>query len=189
MQMTQTFSTRDLRNAFGSFATGITIVTANRPDGSPIGITANSFSSVSLDPPLIMWCIASESKSIDAFLVGSHFAVTILNEADKDIVMHFAGKVAEKFPIKAETGPHGPSPLVPCDHLCRFDCIVESTHIAGDHLIIVGQVHAFDHKEGAPILFHGGKFGKFKQESKPTPFDIWDSTGVELPWIFNSPFD
>ena len=74
-----------MRDAFGMFATGVTVITAVRPDGHPVGITANSFASVSLDPPLILWCIARESVSVAAFAVGSAFAVTMLGEREKAV--------------------------------------------------------------------------------------------------------
>ena len=186
--MTTTLAPRMMRDAFGMFATGVTVITAVRPDGHPVGITANSFASVSLDPPLILWCIARESVSVAAFAVGSAFAVTMLGEREKAVALHFAGRSAEKFPEGAPAGPHGPAPVIPGTHPCRLDCTVEAAHAAGDHLIIVGRVQAVDRRGGSPLAFHDGRFGKVISDASPAPMDIWNSRGVEMPLLFKEPF-
>ncbi len=187
--MSNTLSPRSLRDAFGAFATGVTVVTALKPDGQPVGITANSFTSVSLDPPLILWCIASTSASIAAFSVGASFAVTILGEHAKEIAVHFASRTADKFPDDPNPGPHGQAPMIPGTHLCRMDCQVESVHRAGDHLIIVGLVQALDRHGGRPLAFHDGRFGRLIADATSAPIDVWNPHGVQMPSFFNVPFD
>jgi flavin reductase (DIM6/NTAB) family NADH-FMN oxidoreductase RutF len=187
--MSDNLSGRMLRDAFGTFATGVTIITAVRPDGQPVGITANSFASVSLDPPLILWCIASASASVVAFAKGAAFAVTVLGEREKEVALHFASRAIDKFPQGASPGPHGPAPLVPGTHPCRLDCVVEDVHSSGDHLIIVGRVQALDRRGGAPLAFHDGRFGKLLADAPATSIDVWDSLGVEMPAFFKGPFD
>jgi flavin reductase (DIM6/NTAB) family NADH-FMN oxidoreductase RutF len=186
--VTMSLTPRMLRDAFGMFATGVTVITAVRPDGTPVGVTANSFTSVSLDPPLILWCIARQSHSVSAFAVGCAFAVTVLGEHEKHVAMHFAGRAAEKFPKGASAGAHGPAPAIPGTHPCRLDCTVEDVHTAGDHLIIVGRVIAIDRRGGSPLAFHDGRFGKLLPDAGAAPLDIWNSLGVELPYLFNEPF-
>lgn len=189
MGMSDGLSTRMLRDAFGTFATGVTIVTAVRPDGRPVGITANSFTSVSLDPPLILWCIARASPSVPAFEKGANFAITVLGERENDIAVHYAGRTTDKFPGGATPGQAGPSPCVPGTHPCRLDCIVEDVHHAGDHLIIVGRVNALDRRGGPPLAFHDGRFGKLLPEASAATIDVWNAAGVEIPSFFKVPFD
>jgi len=181
-------SARLLRDAFATFATGVTVVTARRPDGQPVGITANSFASVSLDPPLILWCIARESPSVAAFMEGAPFAVTVLGEREKDIALRFASRNAAKFPESAAASAYGPAPLIPGTHPCRMDCLVESVMPSGDHLIIVGRVQALDRRGGRPLAFHDGRFGKLIPELTAS-INVWDPLGVEMPSLFNVPFD
>jgi 3-hydroxy-9,10-secoandrosta-1,3,5(10)-triene-9,17-dione monooxygenase reductase component len=166
--------TRELRDAFGTFATGVTVITARRPDGEPIGITANSFASVSLTPPLALWCITRESTSVPAFVAGADFAVHVLTAAQSDVALRFATRGGEKFPAGSAAGSHGPAPNVP-GALCRIDCKVEHVHPGGDHLIVVGRVMAVDRRVGAPLLFHGGRFGRIEVDASSPALDIWDS--------------
>lgn len=182
------FTTRDLRDAFGRFATGVTVVTAVRPDGHPVGITANSFTSVSLDPPLVLWCIARASPSVPAFATGSAFAITILAEREKDVALHFASRSAAKF-ANASGADSTHAPVVPGNHLCRFDCVVEALVEAGDHYVVLGRVLEIDRKDGEPLAFHGGKFGRFLSEKHAAELDLWAASEVELPRFFRGPFE
>lgn len=186
--MAAQFSARDLRDAFGCFATGVTVVTAVRPDGHPVGITANSFTSVSLDPPLVLWCIARSSPSVAAFATGSAFAITVLAERAKDVALHFAGRSAAKFADQSGADSTH-APVVPGNHLCRFECVVEALFEAGDHYVVLGRVLAFDRREGEPLAFHGGKFGRFLSETHAAELDLWAASGVELPRFFRGPFE
>ena len=178
MSVSTTFNTRELRDAFGSFATGVTVITARRPDGEPVGVTANSFTSVSLTPPLALWCIARDSASAVAFADGAVFAVHVLGAAQRDLALRFASRGSEKFPAGASLATHGHAPLVPAA-LCRIDCTVEQTVPGGDHLIVIGRVTAIDKRPGSPLLFHGGRFGQLETDATSPAFDIWDSLSTE----------
>ncbi|WP_246161763.1 flavin reductase family protein [Segnochrobactrum spirostomi] len=133
---------RALRDAFGSFITGVTVVTAHDPDGRPIGFTANSFSSVSLDPPLLLVCLARSSRNYAAMTESAGFAVNILSEDQKDVSNTFARRVEDRFAtVRWEPGPQG-SPVFP-DAAAWFDCVTERVVEAGDHAILIGRVAAF----------------------------------------------
>ncbi|WP_171173215.1 flavin reductase [Ruegeria sp. HKCCD8929] len=137
------FDPRALRNAFGTFMTGVTVVTTHDAQGNPLGFTANSFTSVSLDPPLVLVCLANTSRNYDAFAGTVGFAVNILSEGQKDVSNTFARPVEDRFAaVDWRRGPHG-SPLF--DGVSAwFDCSMFNTVQAGDHLILIGKVEAFD---------------------------------------------
>lgn len=170
--MNGTFSKRDLRDAFGTFATGVAVVTAVRPDGEPVGITANSFTSVSLEPALLLWCLAAASTSAVAFAVGASFAVHVLSHEQMDLALHFAQRAREKFHID----PHwrsNPHPPRLSEALCRFDCRVYAQYPAGDHVVIVGQVLNLTRHEAAALVFARGRFGRFQADRGAPAIDIW----------------
>lgn len=136
------FDPRALRNAFGSFMTGVTVVTAYGQDGDPIGFTANSFTSVSLDPPMVLVCLAKTSKNYAALVSASGFAVNILSETQIDVSNTFARPVEDRFAtVDWEKGPHG-SPIL-ADVSAWFDCAMHKTVEAGDHVILIGTVMGF----------------------------------------------
>lgn len=174
--MSAPFTPRELRDAFGTFATGVTVVTGVRPDGEPVGTTANSFTSVSLDPPLLLWCLASNSGSLPAFTAGRSFAVHVLAREQRDLAMHFARRVATKFDVDRHWRSNPTPPLV-ADTLCRFDCRVQAVHPGGDHVIIVGEILALSRHPGQPLAFHQGKFASVVQESGAPTLDIWEDRG------------
>lgn len=134
---------RALRNAFGTFMTGVTVVTAHDRGGNPIGFTANSFTSVSLDPPLVLVCLANSSSNYEAFAQADGFAVNVLAEDQKDVSNTFARPVEDRFAAVAwQKGPQG-SPVF--DGVSAwFDCSMHSQVEAGDHLILIGRVAAFE---------------------------------------------
>ena len=147
----------DLRNAFGHFATGVTIITMLDPAGRRIGMTANSFSSLSLDPPLVLWNLARTSVNHQLFCAASHFAVHVLDSRQTGLARHFATKDIDRFAeLATEAGLHG-LPLLPEYH-ARFQCKNAACYEGGDHTIIVGQVLRFDERPGDPLLFYRGKF-------------------------------
>ncbi|XKE46163.1 flavin reductase family protein [Halomonas organivorans] len=148
---------RALRDTLGRFATGVTIVTARTEEGAPVGITANSFSSLSLDPPLILWSLALTSPSLPAFAEGRAFAVNILGHHQDALAMQFARPSDDKFEGVAHRDNAAGVPLLE-GALARLECRVEFTRIAGDHLLIVGRVQAFATEEGEPLLFYQGGF-------------------------------
>lgn len=152
------FDGRALRDAFGSFATGVTIVTTAGPDGMDIGLTANSFSSVSLDPPMVLWSLARTSLNMDAFRNSGHFAVHILSADQETLSSRFASKGIDRFEgLALERGPEG-IPLLP-DCMARFTCRLAYQYEGGDHVIFVGEIVDFGHSARKPLVFHGGRYG------------------------------
>ncbi len=138
-----THDPRALRNAFGAFLTGVTVVTTRNAAGDPIGFTANSFTSVSLDPPLLLVCLAKTSRNFDAMTGSTGFAVNILSEAQKDVSNTFARPVEDRFAaVSWRDGPHG-SPIF-ADVSAWFDCSTHQVVEAGDHVILIGRVEAFE---------------------------------------------
>jgi flavin reductase (DIM6/NTAB) family NADH-FMN oxidoreductase RutF len=174
----QPFTARELRDAFGTFTTGVTVVTGVRPDGEPVGVTVNSFTSVSLQPPLILWCLANESPSVGAFAPGAPFAVHVLTQEQLDMARHFARRGREKFDVDAHWRSD-PRPPHLADSLCRLDCRVHAVHPGGDHRIVIGEVLSALRAVGKPLVFHAGHFGRFRAESKPEPAEVWHSLHEE----------
>lgn len=152
------FDTREFRNAMGNFATGVTIITAKGPDGSLVGVTANSFTSVSLDPPLVLWNLDKSSPSVGILEASSHFCVHILSDRQSEMCMTFAKSGADKFSTVEHSEGLGGAPLFE-DCLARFECKNVVHHDGGDHIIIVGEVERFETNEGDPLLFFRGQLG------------------------------
>lgn len=152
------FSPKEFRAALGMFATGVTIVTAVAPDGKPIGLTASSFNSVSLDPPLVLWSLASAAASLPAFRAGSHYAINILSAEQKTLAERFALKGADRWTGVEFTTGTGDAPLI-TGAVATFECFNRSRYEEGDHVIFVGEVERCTWRPGAaPLLFHGGRF-------------------------------
>ena len=150
---------RTLRNALGQFATGVCVVTTRTADGVTAGLTVNSFSSVSLNPPLVSWCLARKAPSLRAFLQAARFSVHVLAADQRDIAMHFANPAEDKFSgvqSELEAG-FGDVPVLK-NTAARFECWKASTIDGGDHMIFIGRVQRFDHSERQPLLFHAGRF-------------------------------
>ena len=151
------FDSRELRSAFGTFMTGVTIVTTTGPDGGPRGFTANSFTSVSLEPPLLLVCIGKQAASLEVFAQAKGFAVNILSEAQKDTSALFASKRADKFTAAAwRHGPFG-SPLIE-GSAAWFDCARYQMIDAGDHVILMGHVEAFSYSDANPLGYARGHY-------------------------------
>lgn len=149
---------RTLRDALGCFATGVTIVTAHAADGSPIGLTANSFTSLSLDPPLLLVCIANAAGSAAVLRSAETFAVNVLQSAQEPASNEFASKGADRFAATAWTKGEFGAPVV-AGSLCSFECAREAVHEGGDHFILVGRVQkaTFDTSVD-PLLYFRGKY-------------------------------
>lgn len=148
---------RAFRRALGNFATGVTIVTARSPSGEQVGVTANSFNSVSLDPPLILWSIDKRSASHAVFSAASHFAVNVLAADQIELSNHFARPQADKFAgVACETG-QGDTPLF-AGCAARFQCERFLEVDGGDHWILIGKVVAFDDFGRSPLLYHQGAY-------------------------------
>ncbi|GAA6163706.1 flavin reductase [Pelagimonas sp. KU-00592-HH] len=148
---------RELRNAFGAFMTGVTVVTAHDEDGQPIGFTANSFTSVSLDPPLVLVCLANTSSNYGPLSRARGFAVNVLAENQKDVSNTFARPVENRFAaVEWQAGPHG-SPVF--DGVSAwFDCSMFNTVEAGDHLILIGKVEAFENSTHPGLGYARGAY-------------------------------
>ncbi|ABA78764.1 flavin reductase [Rhodobacter sphaeroides] len=153
---------RAFRDALGRFATGVTVVTVLTDDG-PAGMTANSFASVSLDPPLVLWSPARSSSRFDLFANAAHYAIHVLDADQGDLAARFtrggAGFEGLSYRSNAEGVPLLPAPLA------RFDCRQAALHEGGDHAIVLGSVLRATLRPGAPLLFSQGRFGRFLPES------------------------
>lgn len=156
--VTRDFDPRDLRNAFGTFATGVTIVTTVEPDGTPRGFTANSFTSVSLDPPLVLICIGKSAASLSVFCDGAGFAVNILGEGQEDVAGLFATQRPDKFDVADWHNGESGVPLIKGSN-AWFECSREQVVEAGDHIVLIGRVNAYAYEQGDPLGYvNGGYF-------------------------------
>ena len=150
----------DLRQCLGKFATGVAIVTCHGVKG-PCGITANSFSSVSLEPPLVLWNIAKASDSLQAYLDAGYFAINILSAGQRDLSSHFAQSDHTLFDtIEYRTNGNN-VPLLP-HSIASFECRTQQIHDCGDHFIIIGEVESYRCNGGEPLLFYGGQYASIK---------------------------
>ena len=152
------FTAQDFRAALGMFATGVTIVTARGVDGLPVGLTANSFNSVSLTPPLVLWSLARSAGSMPAFERGSHYAVNILAADQHALAERFASKSVDRFADLAFREGAGGAPVID-GAVAVFECFNRSRYEEGDHVIFVGEVERCTWRAGAqPLIFHGGRY-------------------------------
>lgn len=151
------FDAKGFRQALGSFATGVTIITTRAPDGEPLGLTVNSFNSVSLNPPLVLWSLAETAMSLPIFRDAEYWAVHVLSSAQEDLSNRFAQRSEDKFSgLDLEEGVGGIPMLRNCT--ARFQCKTAFQYEGGDHVIFVGEVQSFDQEEIAPLVFHGGRY-------------------------------
>lgn len=149
--------TRAFRRTLSQFATGVTVIATNGDDGM-VGMAANSFSAVSLDPPLVLWSIRKESKSVAAFLDHEHFSINVLADHQMELSALFGRPTPDQFSQVAwKPGKHG-DPLLD-GAIAQFECVTESVLDGGDHHILVGKVECFSRYEGAPLLFTQGQYG------------------------------
>lgn len=157
---------RDYRRALGSFATGVTIVAAYDADGAPWGLTANSFTSVSLEPPLISVCVAKTGRVFPTLSQSDHFAVNILSAEQKDLALHFASEVENRF-TGVEWTAGTATPLIP-GSAAQLECAVHSRVDAADHEILTGQVITYTHSPVPPLVYcRGAFFSAPEPEAKP----------------------
>jgi flavin reductase (DIM6/NTAB) family NADH-FMN oxidoreductase RutF len=148
---------RELRNALGRFATGVTVITTQTPAGKLEGLTANSFSALSLDPPLVLWSIRLSAPSLPGFLASGGFAVNVLASDQRKLAATFATASVDKFAdIPFGFGLRG-YPVLP-GSIAVFECQTENTVEGGDHLIFIGRVVAASYCDGEPLVFHGGEY-------------------------------
>ena len=164
------FDARAFRRALGNFATGVTVVTAATASGRKVGVTANSFNSVSLDPPLILWSIDKRSNSHEVFEEASHFAVNVLAADQIDLSNNFARPKDDRFAeIEFEPGEGGSPVFADCS--ARFHCEKFQQVDGGDHWIMIGKVVAFDDFGRSPLLYHQGAYSMVLPHTRMTKRD------------------
>jgi flavin reductase (DIM6/NTAB) family NADH-FMN oxidoreductase RutF len=160
---------RDFRNALGTYATGVTIITAAAVDGKPYGLTCNSFASVSLNPPLVLWSLGMFSQGLSVFQNASHFTVNILGASQQALATKFAKSGDDKF-LGVEWSPGlGNAPILK-DSIASFQCRAANRYYGGDHVIFLGAVEAYAYNQHEPLLFARGGYGRFlKPDDSPEP--------------------
>jgi flavin reductase (DIM6/NTAB) family NADH-FMN oxidoreductase RutF len=151
---------RDFRNALGTYATGVTIVTAATSDGKPYGLTCNSFASVSLNPPLVLWSLLIYSQGMSIFQNASHFAVNVLGISQQALATKFANFSVDRFSGVAWTPGLGGAPIL-ADSVANFQCRAVNRYYGGDHVIFLGAVEAYAYNRQEPLLFARGGYGRF----------------------------
>jgi flavin reductase (DIM6/NTAB) family NADH-FMN oxidoreductase RutF len=151
---------RDFRNALGTYATGVTIITAVAADGKPFGLTCNSFASVSLNPPLVLWSLGMFSQGLGVFQNASHFAVNVLGASQQALASKFAKSSEEKFADVKWSPGLGGAPLL-ADSVANFQCRAANRYYGGDHVIFLGAVEAYAYNRSEPLLFAHGGYGRF----------------------------
>jgi flavin reductase (DIM6/NTAB) family NADH-FMN oxidoreductase RutF len=151
---------RDFRNALGAYGTGVTIITATAADGRPYGITCNSFASVSLNPPLVLWSLGVYSSSLTVFQNASHFTVHVLGTSQQALANKFAKSSEDKFAGVDWTPGLGNAPVL-AESVANFQCRSVNRYYGGDHVIFLGAVEAYAYNANEPLLFARGTYGRF----------------------------
>lgn len=145
------------RSVMGCFPTGVTVVTVRGADGAKVGVTASSFNTVSMDPPLILWSLSLRAPSLASFRAAEHFAVNVLADGQDALAQQFARPAEDKFAgIATLTGLTG-APLIE-GALAHIECRVAERYAGGDHEIMLGEVVALSQGAGEPLVFRGGRF-------------------------------
>lgn len=162
-----------LRRTLGTFVTGVTVVTTIDADGRPRGMTANSFTSVSLDPPLVLICIGNHAASFEAFGAADRFAISILAEEQQEVSALFASKTPDKFDQVSWRVENTGAPVID-GAVGWLDCSLHERVLAGDHLILIGRVMAFASNGGRPLGFFAGQYVNFSHEQ-----DLLDRTAAQ----------
>jgi 4-hydroxyphenylacetate 3-hydroxylase, reductase component len=155
--LTAELDSRRFRDALGRFATGVTIITTNDPDGAPLGLTANSFNSVSLSPPLVLWSLNRRSRNLAVFESATHYAINVLCMDQIALAGRFAAPIENRFEgIEWRRGKAGMPLFDGC--VAWFECTSVFRYEGGDHVIFVGQVEDFGHGDRVPLLYAGGNY-------------------------------
>ncbi len=158
------FDLHTFRETLGLFVTGVTIITTRDERGDPVGITANSFNSVSLDPPLILWSVGLKALSLNAFSDAEAFAVHILRDDQADLSQRFATSGMDKFDQLAVEPGLGGAPLLP-DCAARLECSLYAKYPAGDHLLFIAKVERLTSNPAAmPLVYHGGRYAELSDK-------------------------
>ncbi len=151
------FNTRQFRDTLSAFATGIAVVTARDKFGKPVAMTVNSFSPVSLTPPLVLWSVDCGSDFFEEFSQADYYAVHVLRQDQQDVSTHFSTEMEDRFADMDTDKGVSNLPLLP-NYCARLQCKMEHRYEGGDHLILVGRVLDIDHKPADPLIFHAGKY-------------------------------
>jgi flavin reductase (DIM6/NTAB) family NADH-FMN oxidoreductase RutF len=151
-------SPTELRKAFSSFATGVTVITGIRNNNQAVGVTISSFNTVSLDPPLVLWSLSERSILVDAFTLGKKQLIHVLERSQEDLAMRFAKSTGDQFSgIDFVTGASGLATLPDC--VAYFECETIAVHPGGDHRIIVARIINMQyHEERDPLIFSRSQF-------------------------------
>jgi len=158
------------RRALGSFPTGVCLVTTVGPDGKREGMTINSFASVSLTPPLVLWSIRDDTRSAEVFLTSRNYIISILASDQKEMASHFAKPAFDKFAVYEDAFTVGIGGCPKLRHsAATFECSSYSRYQEGDHTILVGRVDAFTNSESTPLLFHSGQMGSVWEVAEKIP--------------------
>ena len=162
------FDPRTFRDTLGLFVTGVTVITTRDAAGEPVGITANSFNSVSLDPPLVLWSVGLKALSLSAFSTATAYAVHILRDDQAELSQRFAKSGTDKFQgLPVESGLHDVPLLQDC--AARLECLPYAQHAAGDHTLFIAEVHRFISDSNAmPLVYHGGRYAELADKPVPT---------------------
>jgi flavin reductase (DIM6/NTAB) family NADH-FMN oxidoreductase RutF len=158
----------DFRRALAQYPTGVTVVTTIAPDGTPTGLTVNSFSSVSLDPPLVLWCLSLKADSLAVFRECERYLIHVLAVDQLSIAKRFATRGADKFGPTAWRPTDDGLPLLEgC--VAWFECGNRSQYEEGDHVVLIGRVEAFQTIGGAPLIFHNARYVSHLAEAPLPP--------------------
>lgn len=161
----QTIDQREFRDALGRFATGVTVITTETNSGQPLGLTANSFSSLSLDPAMILWSLSKDTPNAKDFLECKHFAVNILTANQQNLSNQFSKAVGDRFAgVDWRKGVNGMPLIASC--LANFECRNATCYDGGDHHIFVGAVERFQFSDGQPLIFYDGRYRIFGDAGK-----------------------
>ena len=148
---------RDLRGVLGQFATGVTVITTCTADGRKVGMTANSFSSVSLEPALVLWSLARAAPSLADFSAASHFAINVLGAGQHGLSRHFSRPASDKFAGIAHASGTAGVPLLD-DVVATLVCRNVTQYEGGDHLIFIGEIEHYRYSGAEPLVFHAGQY-------------------------------
>jgi flavin reductase (DIM6/NTAB) family NADH-FMN oxidoreductase RutF len=153
------FDSLDLRQAFGCFGTGVTVITTRSPSGARAGVTANSFNTVSMDPPIVLWSLSRQSPSLAVFRAARHFAVNVLTAEQLALSNRFARPAADKFAGVDYADGLEDLPLL-ADCAATLECAVLNEQVVGDHVLFLGRVMQYAYRKAPPLLFFHGRYGQ-----------------------------
>ena len=162
----QAFDSRQFRDALGEFATGVTIICARAGDGRYVGLTANSFNSVSLDPPLVLWSLARRASSLPAFEAAERYSINVLSADQTDLARRFSRPHVDRFAGVRYRMGWADAPLIDgC--AAWFECVHHGRQRAGDHMLFIGEVATCERAKGHGLVFHHGHFGSVVPVPEP----------------------